>query len=80
MVHFSVTRFAPMSKRLIISMPLFLVSLLLLVGGNGVEAVVQNCGYTQYPNGGYCSCDTDTTAGTKVLLNCDGVFGPPHFL
>ena len=53
-------------------MPLFLVSLLLLVGGNGVEAAVASCGST-HPVGGFCSCDTDTTAGTKVLLNCDNV-------
>jgi hypothetical protein len=54
------------AKRLMLAMPLFLVYLLLLVGGKGVEAVVANCGSTS-PSGGHCSCDTN------ILLNCDGV-------
>ena len=70
MIYFSVTCFAPLSKRLIISIPLFLG--VLLLGANRVEAVVENCGRV-LPYGGNCSCDEDASAGTKVLLNCDNV-------
>jgi hypothetical protein len=54
------------AKRLMLLMPLFLGSLLLLVGGKGVDGgTIAPCGSTS------CSCETDT--GTKVLLNCDNV-------
>jgi len=71
MVHFSVTRFAPLSKRLIISIPLFLG--VLLLGANRVEAVVENCGST-YPAGfGHCSCNTTLSGDIFTVLDCNDI-------
>ena len=64
------------TKRLLCMMPLFLALLLLLGGPNDrVEGgTIAPCGSISSSGGaGSCSCDTDSTAGTKVLLNCEGV-------
>jgi hypothetical protein len=61
------------AKRLMLLMPLFLGSLLLLVGGEGVEAV--GCGYTRpEPYGDIidqdiCNCNSEKT----VLIDCNNI-------
>ena len=72
MGHVSVNRFTPLSKRLIISIPLFLS--VLLMGGIGVEAGVEICGETDPSVPSPCYCERNVTEGhTYVLLNCSGV-------
>ena len=72
MGHVSVKRFTPLSKRLIISIPLFLS--VLLMGGIGVEASVETCGTTDPALNDPCYCERNETGiGTLVLLNCSGV-------
>ena len=67
MKHTSVNRFTPFSKSLIISIPSILC--VLLMGGIGVEAVVETCGVTS--GNGDCYCERNEA--TLVLLNCSGV-------
>ena len=73
MCHFSVNRFTPLSKRLMMILPLYLIALILLKRGNEVEAVVANCGSTSPFGYGRCSDHASKDIRTGYMKREEGV-------